>query len=122
MELQIHKTEKVKVKEGIYEAVFAEIKDIPPKDERDRVVLSFDSKIEGKVVRLPFFANKYVSNTSKLGKTLEALGLNLESEKVNIKDFIGKPCRIIVLNYKDKEGDMVSGVDKILELELLKED
>ena len=110
--------EKVRVEEGWKNAEFISAKEIPAKTypgqdkPTERVVLNFsvDDKIVGFVGCIP------ATPKNKLGVALQALGANLDNGELDLETLKGKMCKVLISNYKDADGDIVSSIEKCKEI------
>jgi hypothetical protein len=117
MELKVEKTtifEKVRIEEGLHEAVLTEVKDISKgKDkegnEYDRVALVFNVRQK----ELAYVCSKKVTPETKLGVALKALGADVDNSiTIMTENYIGKICKVMVEDYT-KDGETVSGITKV---------
>jgi hypothetical protein len=109
--------EKKKLENGVYPAELLEIKPHPTKGKfGDRVILVFavyHSEDEAPL-ELAKVCNQYVSEKSQFGQILLTLGAEIKvGFKVNSDPLIGKPVKVVIKDYKDKDGEMVAGIDDV---------
>ena len=113
--------EKIKVPEQWHEATFVNIKDISPGNYKgdvfDRVAVIFEIVHAEKTIEISKICRKFISPKSQLGLIIEALGGVIGEEKTNTDGLVDKNCKILTEDYKDKDGDMVSGINKVKALD-----
>lgn len=106
--------EKIVVPEDMYEAILVEVRDIPDGQYGARIaaVFSIDTKEGAKEVSR--VCSKKITPNTALGKIVLAMGAEITEGKMSMDELYGKPCRILIKNYKDNDGDQRSGVDNVL--------
>lgn len=126
MELEVRKTtdfEHVCVPEGVYPATLKEIKETKPYigddgKEVPRFAIIFEFVHEKEDKTLAMVVSQIMSELSNLGKLYEKLVKPLgDMSSVDTDELLGKKCQIVVENYKDKDGNKRSAVNKVLKVE-----
>lgn len=105
--------EKPKIEEGLYPAKLKEVKETTAGEYGERTVLVFDVLSGDEVVEMGMVAYKRITPKSRLGEAFIALGAKLSEGLLDTGKFIGTKCQVLVENYKDKEGEEVSGISKV---------
>ena len=105
--------EKVRIEEGLHEAVFKECKEISPGKHGTRVAMVFNVG-DKELGMICYYSAGW---GSRFGETLKALGVDhKEGLKINqdlLDSLKGVCCRVMVEDYKDTEGDTRSGITKV---------
>jgi hypothetical protein len=109
--------EKKKLEDGVYPGELLEVKPHPVNGKYGaRVILVFavyHSEDEAPV-EVAKVCNQYVSEKSQFGEVLMALGAEIKPGfKVNTDPLIGKPVKVVILQYEDKDKELVPGIDNI---------
>jgi len=106
--------DKPKLPDGIYPARLKEVRDTTPGEFGDRVVLVFEVLNNNTIVEMGMVCGKKISPKSKLGAAFTALGAKLSEGHLETASYIGKKCQVFVEEYKDKDGEKVCGINKVL--------
>jgi hypothetical protein len=108
--------ERPHIPEGLHHAVFLNIKDAPDGKFGARVALDFAvyySKNQ-KPVTIGRVFGKKLTPKSQLWDALEAIGADIEvGKEIDINSLVGRKCRVMIEDYKDNEGKLVSGISKV---------
>jgi hypothetical protein len=117
MEIEMKNTtfEKVKVEEGLYPAVFKDVKEISEGQYGPRVALIFDVEVAGPedVKELSLICYKTQGWGSRFGNALMAVGASVVEGKLDTDSLKGKRCKVLIENYEDKDKVVISGVSKV---------
>jgi len=106
--------EKVVVAEDMYEALLTEVRDIPDGQYGARVAAVFSIDTKDGIKEVSRVCSKKITPNTALGKIVMVMGAEITEGKMNMTELYGKPCRILIKNYKDNDGDTRSGVDNVL--------
>ena len=105
--------EKVRIEEGLHEAVFKECKEITPGKHGTRVAMVFQVG-DKELSMICYYSAGW---GSRFGESLKALGVDHEEGlKINqslLDSLRGVNCRVMVEDYKDADGDVRSGITKV---------
>jgi len=108
--------EKAHIPEGIHHAELIAVQDTPDGQYGPRVALDFNvyySMKEGPAKIGRVFGKK-LTPKSKLWEAFEALGMKPEVGKSFDTDkILGSSCRVVVEDYRDSDGNTVSGISKV---------
>jgi len=108
--------EKAHIQEGIHPAELFAVSDTPDGQYGPRVALDFwvyHSKKE-RPVKIGRIFGKKLSPKSKLWEALTALGAKLEvGKKIDTDKMLGRFCRVVVEDYTDNDGNIVSGIMRV---------
>ncbi len=108
--------ERPHISEGLHHAVFLNINDAPDGKFGARVALDFAvyySKTQ-KPVKIGRIFGKKLTPKSQLWEALESIGAEIEvGNEIDISSLLGRKCRVMIEDYKDNEGKIVSGISKI---------
>lgn len=119
MEIEAHKTQytKVHIKEGLYHAEVLDIRDISDGEYGSRLAVVFNvyPDVAKDPVQIALVAYKSITPNSKLTKTLTPIDPDVQrKEKIDTDDYIGTYCRVLVDDYKTRDGLRASAVVKVL--------
>jgi len=108
--------EKVRIEEGLHHAEFLSDSNAPDGKFGARVALDFTvyhSKTQ-KPVTIGRVFGKKLTPKAQLWEALQSIGASLEvGKELNTETLIGNRCRVMVEDYKDNEGKVVSGITKV---------
>lgn len=108
--------ERPHIQEGLHHAEFLSSSDAPDGKFGARIALDFvvyHSKTQ-KPVKIGRVFGKKLTPKAQLWDALESIGANLEvGNEFDIDTLLGNKCRVMVEDYKDNEGKVVSGITKI---------
>lgn len=108
--------ERPHIPEGLHHAVFLNISDAPDGKFGQRVALDFavyHSKTQ-KPVKIGRIFGKKLTPKSQLWEALESIGADIEvGKEIDINTLLGRKCRVMIEDYKDNEGKIVSGISKV---------
>jgi len=108
--------ERPHVQEGLHHAQFLSASSAPDGKFGARIALDFvvyPGKTQ-KPVKIGRVFGKKLTPKARLWEALESIGANLEvGKEFDIDSLLGKKCRVMVEDYKDNEGKMVSGITKV---------
>ena len=118
MEIQAQESafERAHIPEGIHNAELVAVQPAPDGQYGPRVALDFNvyySKKEGPA-RIGRVFGKKLTPKSMLWEALNALGAKLSvGDKVDTDSLLQNPCRVVVEDYTDNDGNTVSGISKV---------
>ena len=108
--------ERPHIPEGLHHAEFINISDAPDGKFGARIALDFvvyHSKTK-KPVKIGRVFGKKLTPKAKLWEALESIGAKLEfGKEFDVNTLLGNQCRVMVEDYKDNEGKLVSGISKV---------
>jgi len=108
--------ERQHVQKGLHHAQFLSASSAPDGKFGARIALDFvvyPGKTQ-KPVKIGRVFGKKLTPKARLWEALESIGANLEvGKEFDIDSLLGKKCRVMVEDYKDNEGKMVSGITKV---------
>jgi len=108
--------EKPHISEGLHHAEFISISDAPDGKFGARIALDFvvyHSKIE-KPVKIGRVYGKKLTPKAQAWDALESIGANLKvGKEFDVDTLLGNRCRVMVEDYTDNEGKVVSGITKV---------
>jgi len=108
--------DKPHIQEGLHHAEFINSVDAPDGKYGERVALDFKvyhSKTEPPV-KIGRVYGKKLTPRSQLWEAFVAIGLDFEvGAEIETDTLIGNKCRVMVEDYKDNNGKVVSGITKI---------
>jgi len=108
--------EKPHIPEGLHHAEFIKNSDAPDGKFGARIALDFivyHSKTQ-KPVKIGRVFGKKLTPKAQLWDALESIGANLElGTEFDIDTLLGNRCRVMVEDYTDNEGKVVSGITKV---------
>lgn len=108
--------ERPHIPEGLHHAELLSNSDAPDGKFGARIALDFvvyHSKTE-KPVKIGRVFGKKLTPKAQLFDALESIGANLEvGNNFDIDSLLGNKCRVMIEDYKDNEGKVVSGITKV---------
>lgn len=108
--------EKPHISEGLHHAQLMRISDAPDGKFGARVALDFIvyyNRMKNPVKIGRVFGKK-LTPKAQLWEAFESLGANLQvGTYFDTKTLTGKKCRVMVEDYKDNDGKIVSGITKV---------
>ncbi len=108
--------ERPHIQEGLHHAEFLSSNDAPDGKFGARIALDFvvyPGKTQ-KPVKIGRVFGKKLTPKARLWEALESIGATLEvGKELDIDSLLGSRCRVMVEDYKDNEGKMVSGITKV---------
>lgn len=103
--------EKVLIDEGLYKAKLKDVRDISPGEFGDRIVAVFDVGLkDGSFVEIASPCYKHITPDTKLGGLLKSLGVEITDGSMDSDDWLGRECKLVIENFKDRDGDTRSGI------------
>ena len=108
--------ERPHISEGLHHAEFVSISDAPDGKFGARIALDFvvyHSKSK-KPVKIGRMFGKKLTPKAQIWDALESIGAHLEiGKEFDVDSLLGNRCRVMVEDYTDNEGRVVSGIIKV---------
>lgn len=102
------------IQEGIYHAKLLHFKEMPKSVFGERIAVIFKIYTENGISELPMVCSTYISETSRLGKLLVAMGKKIEPDtEIDINDLVGRLCQVMVISYVRDNGQRASAVNEV---------
>lgn len=102
------------IQEGIYHARLLHFKEMPKSVFGERIAVIFKVYTENGISELPMVCSTYISETSRLGKLLIAMGKKIEPDtEIDINDLVGGYCQVMVIGYTRDNGQRASAVNEV---------
>ena len=108
--------EKPHIPEGLHHAEFISVNSAPDGKFGERVALEFDVYYmrDKKPVRIGRIYGKKLTPKSQLWEALNSIGADLKvGQEIDIGALSGYKCRVMVEDYRDSDGRIVSGISKV---------
>lgn len=108
--------EKPHIPEGLHHAEFITVNNAPDGRFGHRIALEFDVYYmkDQKPVKIGRVYGKKLTPKSQLWEALESIGADLQvGREIDLDELSGNKCRVMVEDYKDNDGRIVSGISKV---------
>ena len=108
--------EKPHIPEGLHHAEFITVNIAPDGRFGERIALEFNVYYvkDKKPIKIGRVYGKKLTPKSQLWEALESIGAGIQvGREIDLDALSGNKCRVMVEDYKDNDGRIVSGISKV---------